>query len=117
MTTVKHIQDSTTPVRSSRLRSKVLGLGLVFELFEVVVVDVEDGCGMKEDEDDYGSSSSRRQIPTADGRQWMTIVLARKTRLNDVAFFLAAAAEEKKKKHMVPSFLAMEWSKLLDKLL
>ncbi|GKA50960.1 hypothetical protein Tco_0744156 [Tanacetum coccineum] len=27
---------------------------------------------------------------------------------------LAAAAEEKKKKHMVPSFLTMEWSKLLD---
>ncbi|GKC23881.1 retrovirus-related pol polyprotein from transposon TNT 1-94, partial [Tanacetum coccineum] len=30
-----------------------------------------------------------------------------------VAFFLAAAAEEEKKKHMVPSFLTMEWSKLL----
>ncbi|GJU12923.1 hypothetical protein Tco_1135319 [Tanacetum coccineum] len=37
--------------------------------------------------------------------------------LNEVAFFLAAAAEEKKKKHMVPSFLTMEWSKLLGKLL
>nr|GEU82783.1 hypothetical protein [Tanacetum cinerariifolium] len=33
---------------------KVLVLGLVFELFEVVVVEVGDGYGMKEDEDDYG---------------------------------------------------------------
>ncbi|GJS94506.1 hypothetical protein Tco_0801474 [Tanacetum coccineum] len=38
-------------------------------------------------------------------------------RLKDVASFLAAAAEEKKNKHMVPSFLTMEWSKLLGKLL
>ncbi|GJT00884.1 hypothetical protein Tco_0822053 [Tanacetum coccineum] len=36
-----------------------------------------------------------------------------KTRLKDVASFLAVAAEEKKNKHMVPSFLTMEWSKLL----
>ncbi|GJV72988.1 hypothetical protein Tco_1492983 [Tanacetum coccineum] len=46
-----------------------------------------------------------------------TLQLISPLRLNDVASFLAAAAEEKKKKHMVPSFLTMEWSKLLGKLL
>ncbi|GKA57299.1 hypothetical protein Tco_0756487 [Tanacetum coccineum] len=40
-----------------------------------------------------------------------------KTRLKDVASPLAAAAEKKKKKHMVPSLLTMERSKLLSKLL
>ncbi|GJV61551.1 ribonuclease H-like domain-containing protein [Tanacetum coccineum] len=42
---------------------KVLGLGLVFELFKVVVVDVEDGCGMKEDENDYGLHDSSGASP------------------------------------------------------
>ncbi|GKB39212.1 hypothetical protein Tco_0884154 [Tanacetum coccineum] len=63
--------DRRTVVATSRFRImvliegfvcvdlKVLGLGLIFELFEVVVVDVERGCGIKKDEDDYGFEQQR----------------------------------------------------------